>query len=107
MAIAPQTTSYQRDRVGEGGQFLLIPGSGPHRHRLAVNQLCCHQRDQREEPEKNRRRASNRRIGPLPLRFDSEMNSGLFECYFYFPSTNENLNYLLWRVIQISREQCL
>ena len=74
MAIAPQTTSYQRDRVRESWPLLLIPGSGPHWHHLTLNQLRRHQRNQREEPEKQRRRARNRRLTLLALRFDAPDN---------------------------------
>ena len=60
MAIAPHTTPYQRNRIGEGRQFFLVPGSRANRHLLTFGRLICHQCYDREESKQRRSCSGNR-----------------------------------------------
>jgi hypothetical protein len=74
MATTPQTTSYHRDRVGEGRLLFCVPGGSAHRLDLTFDQPVSHQGDEREQSKKDRRCPRNRQVIPLPLSFDSSDN---------------------------------
>src|SRR5215475_3924841 len=107
MAIAPQTTPYDRYRIRESRRLLFVPGGGANWLDLGLDQSVSHQRNHREQSEQRRRRPSNRKIVPLPLRLYSQMRPRFFESHFHPPASHEPSQNLRRRMIEIGRQQRL
>jgi len=78
MAIAPQTTPYDRYRIREGRTLLFVQGGSTNRSDFAFDQPVSHQCDHRKQSEKYRRRSSDCQVAPLSLRFYAQMRPSLW-----------------------------
>src|SRR5262247_4017526 len=107
MATAPQTTPYQRNRIGEGRQFFLVPSSRANRHLLTFGRLVCHQGHDREESKQRRSCPGNRQVTPLSLRFYSYVRPGLFKGHFHAPTSHKPGQDLQRRVARIGTDKGL
>ena len=107
MAITPQTTSYHRNRIGEGRQLFRIPSSRANPYLLTFDQAICHQSYDREQSQQNRCRPGNRQVTPLPLRFNSQVSARFFEGDFHPPTPHKPAQDLQRRVVRIGTSKGL
>lgn len=107
MATTPQTTSYQRYRIGEGRQLFPVPSSRANPELLTFDQAICHQSHDREQSQQNWCRPGNRQVTPLSLCFKTQMSARFFEGDFHPPTPHKPAQDLQRRVVDISRKKCL
>lgn len=105
MATTPPTTSYQRQRVAEGGGLFFVPDCRANDLRLVFNQSVGQQRHQREQSEQDWRRARYRQVIPLPLCFDAQMRPRFCKGHFHPPTPHKPSQNLKRRVRQFGREK--
>ena len=101
MAITPQTTSYERHRIGAGRQLFRVPGSRANWPGLTFAQAICQPGHEREQSHKNRCRPGNRQVTPLPLRCNAQMSARFFKGDCPPPTAHKPGQNLQRRVVRI------
>src|SRR5262250_3275965 len=107
MATTPQTSPYERNRVGEGWQLFRVPSRQADWQDLPCAQAVCHQRHEREQPQQNRGGPSNRQVAPLSLRFHTQMRARFFEGDFHTPTPHKPGQDLQRRMVDMRRKKGL
>jgi hypothetical protein len=91
MGGGPQVLAYHGDRIRERGLDFAIPYRLTNRQRVLFRDLARPQGDHREEPQQGWGGAGDGPRVPLPLRFQTQMGTGLLPGHFEAPPEDKPL----------------